>query len=158
MFLGAGIYWVMFDFAVDSRNEGSQPALNDKGLVTADRKTKKDSYYLYKANRNKKDSFTYITSRRWEKRENGDTQIKVYSNCDEVELYLNGESQGTMTSKGNGVFVKDVTLPSGEVVVKTAGIINGDNQVYGDTCTWTREISKKADLVSKTFAVDTIDG
>lgn len=51
-------YWVMFDFAVDSRNEGSQAALNDKGLVTADRKIKKDSFYLYKANWNKNDSFT----------------------------------------------------------------------------------------------------
>lgn len=94
-------YWVMFDFAVDSRNEGSQPALNDKGLVTADRSTKKDSFYLYKANWNKRDSFTYITSRRWTNRETSKTDIKAYSNCDEVELFINGDSKGKMEAKGS---------------------------------------------------------
>ena len=52
----------MFDFAVDSRYEGGQAALNDKGLITADRSIKKDSFYLYKANWNQNDPFAYITA------------------------------------------------------------------------------------------------
>lgn len=151
-------YWVMFDFAVDSRNEGSQPALNDKGLVTADRKTKKDSFYLYKANWNKKDLFSYITSRRWTKRETSETYVKVYSNCDEVELFLNDKSLGKMQKKGNGVFLmEDVPLAVGDVNIKTVGSVTGSPEQYTDTCTWKREISTKADLESKTYAVDTAE-
>ncbi len=151
-------YWVMFDFAVDSRNEGSQPALNDKGLVTADRKTKKDSFYLYKANWNKKDLFSYITSRRWEKRDTSETYVKVYSNCDEVELFINDKSLGKMQKKGNGVFLmEDVPLAVGDVKVKTVGSVTGSTEQYTDTCTWKREISTKADLESKTYAVDTAE-
>lgn len=146
-------YWAMFDFAVDSRNEGSQPALNDKGLVTADRITKKDSFYLYKANWNKKDAFTYITSRRWIKRETAQTDIKVYSNCDEVELFVNDSSKGKMTAKGNGVFLlENVELGTGEVTIRAVG--KGAEGSVEDSCTWTREISKKADLASKEFAVN----
>ena len=149
-------YWVMFDFAVDGRNEGSQPALNDKGLVTADRKIKKDSFYLYKANWNKKDSFVYITSRRWTKRENSDTYIKVYSNCDEVTLSVNNQELGKMESKGNGVFLmEDVSLPHGNVEIKAVGKNKDSQETYPDTCTWQRENSNKADLASKVFAVDT---
>lgn len=149
-------YWVMFDFAVDSRNEGSQPALNDKGLVTADRKINKDSYYLYKANWNKKDSFTYITSRRWTRRETSETYVKAYSNCDEVELFVNDKSLGKMQNKGNGVFLmENVPLAVGDINVKTVGTVTGDTKQYTDTCTWKREISNKADLESKIFAVDT---
>lgn len=149
-------YWALFDFAVDSRNEGSQVALNDKGLVTADRQTKKDSFYLYKANWNKKDLFTYITSRRFVKRDDSVSTIKVYSNCDEVELFLNGTSMGKMDAKGNGIFVKEgVKLPFGDIEVKAAGTCDGDETVYTDQCQWTRELCKKADLKSDVFPVDT---
>ncbi len=148
-------YWVMFDFAVDARNEGGQPALNDKGLVTADRSIKKDSYYLYKANWNKAELFTYITSRRWEKRDNASTYIKVYSNCDEVELLLNGESLGKMENKGNGVFLmENVTLAVGEIKVETIGTCSGSSETYKDSCVWERVISNKAELASDTYLVD----
>ncbi len=114
--------WVMFDFAVDARNEGGLVALNDKGLVTGDRKTKKDSYYLYKANWNKRDGFVYITSRRWRKREQGDGYVKVYSNCDKVELFINGESCGIMKNIGNGVFcANNIFYKEGEMNIKVIG-------------------------------------
>lgn len=131
-------YWVMYDFAVDGRYEGSQAALNDKGLITADRKVKKDSYYLYKANWNKNDSFTYITSRRWTERVAGETYIKVYSNCDNVELFVNDISLGKMISKGNGVFIlENVDLAIGETNVKAVGTYTGDtDNKYVDNCTW----------------------
>jgi len=151
-------YWVMFDFAVDSRNEGGQPALNDKGLVTADRQIKKDSFYLYKANWNKKDSFTYITSRRYTKRETSSTNIKVYSNCENVALYINDNKIGDMTPKGNGVFLyENAPLSVGNMTIKTVGTNAGDTTEYTDTCTWSREISKKPDLESTEFAIDTIE-
>lgn len=136
--LWSAYYWVMFDFAVDSRFEGSQAALNDKGLVTADRKIKKDSYYLYKANWNKKDAFAYITSRRWIDREAGETYIKVYSNCDKVELYVNDKSLGNMTSKGNGIFImENVELAIGQVNVKAVGTYSdGTEGEYEDSCVW----------------------
>ncbi|MCC8168063.1 MAG: hypothetical protein LIO37_01815 [Clostridiales bacterium] len=108
--LWATFYWSLFDFAVDARNEGSRPALNDKGLVTDDRLIKKDSYYLYKANWNHTEPFVYITSRRWNVRPAGETYIKVYSNCDNVELFVDGESLGIMESKGNGIFIKEDVL------------------------------------------------
>lgn len=130
-------YWVMFDFAVDSRNEGSQPALNDKGLVTADRSVKKDSFYLYKANWNKKENFTYITSRRWTERNDAYTYVKVYSNCDEVELFIDGKSLGKMKSNGNGVFITDnIVLKNGNTVIKTIGTCVNNTNTYEDTCTW----------------------
>lgn len=148
-------YWVMFDFAVDARNEGGRVALNDKGLVTDDRAVKKDSFYLYKANWNKKDSFVYITSRRWDKREEADTYIKIYSNCEEVELFINDKSLGKMEAKGNGVFLmENVTLEVGEIVVKAVGTIAGDVAQYTDTCTWIRELSNNAELKSEAFVAD----
>ncbi|MCD8120473.1 MAG: discoidin domain-containing protein [Lachnospiraceae bacterium] len=136
--LWATFYWAMFDFAVDSRSEGSQVALNDKGLVTADRETKKDSYYLYKANWNQADSFAYITSRRWTDRTEGETYIKVYSNCDAVELFVNGESLGMMEAQGNGVFLTEgVNLEIGEATISVIGTCEGDDAEYTDSCTWT---------------------
>ncbi len=130
-------YWVMFDFAVDARNEGGQIALNDKGLVTADRKIKKDSYYLYKANWNKKDLFAYISSKRWNDRTDEETYIKVYSNCDEVELFVNDKSLGKMEAKGNGVFIiEDIKLEIGEANIRVVGKCKGDSDEYTDKCMW----------------------
>ena len=133
--------WAMFDFAVDFRNEGAQKALNDKGLVTGDRKTKKDSFYLYKANWNKADTFTHITSARYTTRNNSETYVKVYSNCDSVELFINGECLGEMTNKGNGIFeTEKIQLASGENTIKSVGKIKGEAKEYTDTCVWLREV------------------
>lgn len=88
--------WVMFDFAVDKRNEGGVPGLNDKGLVTRDRKIRKDTFYFYKANWNA-EPMARIASRRATPRRDALTEVKAYSNCAEVELRLNGESLGTKT-------------------------------------------------------------
>lgn len=148
-------YWAMFDFAVDSRYEGGQPALNDKGLVTADRSVKKDSFYLYKANWNQSEPFTYITSRRWTQRETAETYVKVYSNCDTVELLVNGESLGQMENQGNGVFYLDnVSLPVGEVKVQAIGRSQDGSEEYQDSCTWNRSLSNRAEVQSDLLTVD----
>ena len=129
--------WVLFDYAVDSRNEGGQVAINDKGLVTGDRKIRKDSFYLYKANWNKADMFVHITSSRYVDRESADTYVKVYSNCDNVELYVNGVSVGEMEHRGNGVFmVNKVRLIKGMNEIKAVGHIGADDAEYTDSCLW----------------------
>jgi len=85
--------WNMFDFACRGRKEGNVPALNDKGLITHDRKIKKDAFYFYKANWNP-EPMVYLTSRRATARKEPITEIKAYSNCPEVELFVNGTSVG----------------------------------------------------------------
>lgn len=151
-------YWAMFDFAVDSRYEGGQAALNDKGLITADRSIKKDSFYLYKANWNQNDPFAYITSRRWDERDTAQTYIKVYSNCDEVELFVGGESMGQMEAQGNGVFLlENVPLPSGDFEVRVVGHNQGNGASYTDSCTWNRSLSTRAEVESDVLGVDTAE-
>ena len=82
--------WILFDFAVGSRNEGDTPGINDKGLVTRDRKTKKDAYYFYKCVWNPENE-VHIMSSRWEKRDTKDIAITVFSNAEKVELYQNNK-------------------------------------------------------------------
>lgn len=135
--LWATFIWVLFDFAVDSRNEGGQAALNDKGLVTGDRKIRKDSFYLYKANWNKADRFVHITSSRYVDRDSEDTYVKVYSNCDRVELYVNGVSVGNMKNKGNGVFIVDrIELAKEKNEIRAVGHISAEDAEYADNCEW----------------------
>ena len=93
----------MFDYGATGRSWGEANGINDLGLVTFDRRYKKDAYYLYKANWNKKDPFVYITESRWNQRNDPNQDIKIYSNCREVELFVNGISMG-MKSGDNGVF------------------------------------------------------
>ena len=103
--------WNMFDFAADARNQGGEPGMNHKGLVTFDRKVKKDSFYLYKAWWSK-EPFVYICGRRYVDRNERYTKVKVYSNCPEITLYANGEPVGTQS----GVRVFDFRIPlEGEV-------------------------------------------
>ena len=144
--------WNMFDFNVDWRNEGSTPGQNDKGLVTNDRKIKKDSFYLYKANWNKRTPFVHITSARFTPRDAVKTYVKVYSNCDSVVLYQNGTLLGNMTRLENGVFMwEDMTLSIGENKIHAVGTIN--EQTIEDTCLWFRSISPITALQSELLSV-----
>lgn len=80
--------WNMFDFAADARNQGGEPGMNHKGLVTFDRKTKKDSFYIYKAYWSDR-PFVHIAGKRFTNRTGSVTKIKVYTNCGDVALYCN---------------------------------------------------------------------
>ena len=93
--LWGSFLWCMFDFSVSGRNEGNTPFLNDKGMVTHDRRIRKDAYFFYKANWNP-EPMIYITSRRSVNRTQPTTDVKVYSNCPEVELSVNGKSCGSV--------------------------------------------------------------
>ena len=110
-FMWATHLWNMFDFAADARNQGGEPGMNHKGLVTFDRKTRKDSFYIYKAYWTK-EPFVYICGRRYVDRPEKVTTVKVYSNCPEVTLYANGEKVATQA--GNKVFTFKIPL-NGEV-------------------------------------------
>lgn len=102
--------WNMFDFGCAARNEGGVAGRNNKGLVTMDRKTKKDSYYIYKAYWNP-EPMVHICGRRYAQRAGDTTQIRVYSNLPSVALYINGEKAEEKV--GRKVFVFDVALKEG---------------------------------------------
>ena len=106
--------WNMFDFAADARDQGGEPGMNHKGLVTFDRKTRKDSFYLYKAWWSD-ENFVHICSKRFTDRTESEMEVKVYSNQKSVALYVNGEKVGEQT--GEHVFSFRVPL-TGEIEVK----------------------------------------
>ena len=99
--------WNMFDFAVDSRDEGGVKGRNNKGLITYDRKTKKDSFYAYKAWWSD-EPFIHITAKRFVKRFGKNMQLKVYTNQNEVSLYRGKKL--IETKKGEHVFTFEVPL------------------------------------------------
>ncbi|MGN0528531.1 MAG: glycoside hydrolase family 2 TIM barrel-domain containing protein [Eubacterium sp.] len=99
-YLWATYVWNMFDFGADARNEGGENGQNHKGLVTFDRKYKKDSFYAYKAWLSK-EPFVHICSKRYIERAEDVTEIKVYSNLPEIELFVNGESMGKQKSENH---------------------------------------------------------
>ena len=126
--------WNMFDFAVSTRHEGGVPGRNDKGLVTYDRKIKKDAFYFYKANWSDEPTL-YITDRRFTERTNAVTDVKIYSNANEVEMLLNGVSQGKRSNGTDGVFLwKNVALKTGENHIEAKAKRNGRNLT--DSCVW----------------------
>lgn len=89
-FLWSTYVWNMFDFAADARDQGGEPGMNHKGLITFERKTKKDSFYIYKAWWSD-EPFVHLCGKRYEYRAEKVTEVVVYSNQKEVELYNNGK-------------------------------------------------------------------
>ena len=87
----------MFDFAADARSEGGEDGMNHKGLVTFDRKYKKDSFYAYKAWLSD-EPFVHLCGKRYVDWVEDVTQVTVYSNQPEVELLANGQSLGVKTA------------------------------------------------------------
>ena len=117
-FMWATHLWNMFDFAADARNQGGEPGMNHKGLVTFDREIKKDSFYLYKAYWST-EPFVHICGRRYVDRTEKITKVKVYSNCDEVTLYANGEK--IAEQKGKKVFNFKVAISPQTEIKAVAG-------------------------------------
>ncbi|HXR48234.1 MAG TPA: glycoside hydrolase family 2 TIM barrel-domain containing protein [Candidatus Limnocylindrales bacterium] len=124
-FLWCKLVWNGFDFASDGRNEGDTPGRNDKGLVTYDRQVRKDAFYYYKANWTT-NPMVYITGHTFTNRLTNAITAKVYANCDSVELFLNGVSQGVVTSS-NCIYTWPLILQSGTNTVQAVGAKGGTN-------------------------------
>ena len=105
--------WNMFDFAADARDEGGVQGRNNKGLVTYDRKLKKDTFWLYKAWWNP-EPMIHIAGERFVDRAPDERTITVFTNCDEVTLLVNGEAVATQKAEHHQAVFKDVILADGE--------------------------------------------
>jgi beta-galactosidase len=101
--------WNMFDFASDFRDEGGVKGRNNKGLVTFDRKTRKDAFYYYKA-RWSREPFIHICSTRFSRRASARMTVKVYSNLDSVELFVNGRFHGSAKVAGGIAVFQGIQL------------------------------------------------
>ena len=127
-YLWATHVWNMFDFAADARAEGGENGMNHKGLVTFDRKYKKDSFYAYQAWLSDK-PMLHICSKRYIDRVEDKVKIKVYSNQDEVELFANGESVGVQKKGEFPFFTFEVKNEGETVLTAKAGDLTDESKI-----------------------------
>lgn len=140
----ASYLWNTFDFCAPMWVRGGVPARNMKGLVTFDRKIKKDSYFWYKANWSK-EPVLYLTQRRNWDREKKETSVTVYSNIGTPKVYLNGK---VLTGIREGYtpvhyIIDNITLDMGKNIVKT--VVVKDGKTYEDEIEWVYNGEKKRD-------------
>jgi beta-galactosidase len=134
-FLWSTYVWNMFDFGANIRDEGGVRGRNNKGLVTYDRKIKKDAFYLYKAYWSE-EKFVHIAGKRYVDRPGRKMDVKVYSNCDKVSLALNGV-QISFDERDEHIFIfKDIELKDGLNTVKAVAV-EGESK-YKDTGVFNR--------------------
>lgn len=124
--LWGSFVWTMFDYGAAHRTDGARPGVADYGLVTFDRSVRKDAFYFYKANWNADDPFVHIADKRHEVRSEPRQTVRVFSNRSDVELFVNGVSQGLRTNDGLGRFVwEEVMLRWGENTVEAVDPMTG---------------------------------
>lgn len=140
----ASYLWNTFDFCAPLWVRGGVPARNMKGLVTFDRKVKKDSYFWYKANWSK-DPVLFLTQRRNWDREKKETSVTVYSNIGTPKVYLNGKELSGIREGYTPVhyIIDHVTLENGKNIVKT--VVMKDGKTYEDEIEWMYSGEKKRD-------------
>ena len=129
-FVWGSFIWNMFDFGAANRTEGDRPGINDKGLVTRDRKVCKDAFYFYKANWNE-EPMVYIEGRRNTLRLRPQTEVMVFSNASSVTLSVNNRPVGTMTPDKYHICRFPVILEKGVNVI--TAVADG----LKDYCEWT---------------------
>lgn len=140
-YLWATHVWNLFDFAADGRDEGGRHGVNQKGLVTMDRKLRKDAFYLYKAAWSK-EPFVHLCGSRYTDRAEAVTEIKVYSNLPRVSLYQDGEL--VQTQVGKRIFEFHVPV-SGEHTIQA--------KAFGDKETVCTDVMciRKVDVPNKSY-------
>lgn len=156
-YLWATHVWNMFDFAADARSEGGENGMNHKGLVTFDRKYKKDSFYAYKAWLSK-EPFVHICSKRYIDRVEDVTEVTVYTNQPQVELFANGKSLGVM-KRGEFPFYRYKVKNQGEtkLVAKAGDCV--DESVIRKVDTFNTDyIMKEQGAVINWFEIETPPG
>ncbi len=123
-YLWSTYVWNMFDFGANIRDEGGVKGRNNKGLVTYDRRVKKDAFYMYKANWSD-EKFVHITGKRYVDRPDSEIRVKVYSNCDSVTLLANGREVSTVTSDNHVFIFENVGLNHGVNEIKAVASDEG---------------------------------
>ena len=121
-YLWATHVWNMFDFGADARAEGGENGQNHKGLITMDRRYKKDAFYAYKAwlVSPDDDPFVHVCGKRYVDRTEDVTNVTVYSNLPEVELFLNGKSLGKKTAPDHFFYFQVPNAGEGVLLAKAA--------------------------------------
>ncbi len=125
-YLWATHVWNLFDFAADGRDEGGKKGENQKGLIEFDHKTKKDAFYLYKAAWSK-EPFVHLCGKRYIDRAEDTTEIKVYSNCEHVTLFV--DDRELETKSGKTVFTFAVPLAGEHRIVAVSGECHDESTV-----------------------------
>ena len=133
-YLWAAFIWNMFDFASDSRQEGDLTDINDKGLVSYDRRTGKDAFYFYRANWSSRPTL-HLVGRRYLDRAYGVVDVKAYSNAAQAQLWLNNRNQGAAPCAGGICLWHAVHLVSGTNDLRATADISGT--VLTDSMRWT---------------------
>lgn len=132
-FIWGSFLWNLFDFGAAHRREGDRDGVNDKGLVTYDRKEKKDAWWFYKAAWRTDIPVLHLNDKRFVDRSDSIITVKAYSNAGPVTLWINGKNQGSQ--QPNGVIVQwpKMMLSPGknEVVIRMVK----DKSVV-DSCVW----------------------
>ncbi len=133
-FLWGKFIWLFADIQSYQRREGDRDGVNDKGVITYDRKTKKDAFYFYKANWNP-EPMLYISSRRFVDRKDAVTPVKVFSNLKNVTLYVNNKKVGTLTPDDmHRCIWQDVKLQDGKNIIRIEG--KSGKKLLTDECEW----------------------
>jgi beta-galactosidase len=131
-YLWGSFVWNMFDFGSAVQNAGGLPHLNDKGLVTYDRKFRKDAFYLYKANWNKNEKTAHLCSKNYTERKENVTDIIAFTTAPSAKLIINGKQVGKMeTDKFATLIFRNIKLSPGKNHVE---IITSDGNDFAD---WT---------------------
>ena len=140
--------WNMFDFASAWRAEGGYRGLNDKGLVSGDRRLRKDAFFFYRAQWSDAPTL-YLTSRRHLRRDEPDTPVKVYTNLTEIKLRLNGHVVAGGIRDGVICRWPSVVLQPGDNQLEVFARI-GTGDVIRDTCQWQVLVPQPVDSFSET--------
>jgi beta-galactosidase len=130
-FLWATYVWNMFDFGANIRDEGGVQGRNNKGLITYDRRIKKDAFYMYKAQWSD-EKFVHITSKRYVERHKETMDIKIYTNCDEVELIYGKHIEKALVGESRTVIFRNLPVQSGMNKMLVRGKTDEDDVVYTD--------------------------
>lgn len=164
-FLWATYVWNMFDFGANIRDEGGVQGRNNKGLITYDRKIKKDAFYMYKAHWSQ-EKFVHITSKRFVDRVEERIQIKVYSNCSSVTLYVNGAEHQTIASDEKIFIFEQVPLAKG--INEIRAVAHEDQVHYEDMAKFVKvnepnpsyeaPVEDKGEEVANWFQMPELDG
>ncbi len=156
-YLWATHVWNMFDFGADARAEGGENGQNHKGLITMDRKYKKDAFFAYKAWLNP-EPMVHICGKRYIDRVEDVTKVTVYSNCEEVELFANGQSLGVQKNSGLPFFYFQVPNTGVTRLVAVAGQLQDESVICKvDTFNEAYRLKEKSAILNW-FDITTVDG